>query len=169
MVSRAPAIAILLAVSVWADGASGIHWTPPPAWKAQAARPMRAATYTVPAVDGDSEDGECGVYYFGQGQGGSVDANLKRWIGQFEGGEKAAKTGKRAVHGLNVTTIDVSGAYSGMGGPMVQTKAIKQNYRLLGAIVEAPEGNVFFKFTGPAMTVAANQAKFDAMLSSLAR
>lgn len=122
---------------------------------------MRAATYDVP------EDGECGVFYFGPGQGGSVDANLKRWISQFEGGEKSAKTAKRTIHGLNVTTVDVAGAYSGMGGPMAQTKTVKQNYRLLGAIVEAPEGNVFFKFTGPVKTVAANQAKFEAMLNSL--
>jgi hypothetical protein len=56
-----------------------------------------------------------------------------------------------------------------MGGPMAQSKSVMQNYRLLGAIVEAPEGNVFFKFTGPAKTVAANQPKFDALLNSVNR
>jgi hypothetical protein len=162
MISRASAIAILLSMAMWADNAAGVHWTTPPGWSAQSARPMRVATYTV-------EDGECAVFFFGQGQGGAVDLNLKRWIGQFEGGEKTAKTGKRTIHGLNVTTVDVSGAYGGMGGPMAETKSVKQNYRLLGAIVEAPEGNVFFKFTGPAKTVAANQPKFDALLNSIAR
>ena len=109
------------------------------------------------------------MYYFGPGQGGSVDANVKRWISQFEGGEKNAKTGKRTIHGLTVTTLDVSGTYTGMGGPMAQSKSAKPNYRLLGAIVEGPEGSIFFKFAGPSKTVAANQAKFDSMLNSVSR
>ena len=128
---------------------------------------MRAATYSVPAAAGDKEGAECAVNYFGPNQGGTVDANVKRWIGQMDGGEKNAKTAKRVIHGLNVTTVDTTGAYAGMAGPMSHG-ASKPNYRLLGAIVEAPQGSVFFKLTGPAKTVAANQAKFDAMLNSIA-
>ena len=115
---------------------------------------MRAATYTV-------DDAECIVNYFGPGQGGPVDANVKRWISQLQGGEATAKTAKRTIKGLNVTTVDVSGTYSSMGG------TAKPGYRLLGAIVEAPQGSVFFKLAGPTKTVAANQAKFDAMLNSI--
>jgi len=66
-----------------------------------------------------------------------------------------------------VTTVDVSGTFKG-GGPMMgQSGAPKSGYRLLGAIVEGPEGNVFFKLTGPAKTVAAAQDEFQAMLKSL--
>lgn len=130
---------------------------------------MRAATYTVPAAPGDSEGGECGVYYFGPGEGGTVEANIQRWIGQFEGGQRNAKTAKRTIHGLTVDTVDVSGTYTGMGGPMTSSHPEKPGYRLLGAIVQAPQGSVFFKFTGPAKTVAANQAKFQAMLNSLGK
>jgi hypothetical protein len=77
---------------------------------------MRVATYAVPAAAGD-EDGECAVFFFGQGQGGAVDLNLKRWISQFESGEKTAKTGKRTIHGMNVTTVEVPGSdfWSGSG------------------------------------------------------
>jgi hypothetical protein len=49
---------------------------------------------------------------------------------------------------LPVTTIDVTGQYSGMGGPMATAKTSKPGYRLLGAIIENPGGNVFLKFTG---------------------
>jgi len=35
------------------------------------------------------------------------------------------------------------------------------------AIIEGPQGSVFFKFTGPAKTVAQNQAAFDKLLASL--
>ncbi len=110
--------------------------------------------------------GECAVYFFGSGQGGSVDANVDRWVGQFvqangRSSKSAAKIAKEAIHGWPVTTVDVSGAYTGMGG------ASMSDYRMLAAIVEGPQGSVFFKFTGPAKTIAANQANFDKMLASL--
>jgi hypothetical protein len=139
----------------------------PAGWKAEAERPMRVATYTV------APGGECGVYYFGQGQGGSVEANMDRWIGQFQqpGGKSSkdvAKIAKRTIHGWPVTAVDVSGAYTGMGGPTASSPSTMPDYRLLGAIVEGPQGSLFFKFTGPAKTVAANLVAFDKMIGSLA-
>jgi hypothetical protein len=61
----------------------------------------------------------------------------------------------------------VSGAYTGMGGPNAPGGAPKAGYRLLGAIVEGPQGSVFFKFAGPAKTVAQNQGAFEKMLDSI--
>lgn len=156
-----------------AESAGGLKWTAPGGWKSQGARPMRAATYAAPAASPDKEDGECAVFYFGPGQGGGVQDNLKRWIGQFEqpgGGssDKAAKTGKQTINGLTVTTIDLTGTYLA-GGPMAAAKVPKTGYRLLGAIVEGPQGAVFFKFTGPAKTVAAHQAGFQALMKTVAR
>lgn len=149
-------------ITLWlgADSGAGIKWTAPANWKAEAQRPMRLATYTVVPVPADSEPAECGVYYFGPGQGGSVQANMDRWIGQFQS-KDPAKRDERVVHGLKVTTVDVSGAYTGMAA------AAKPNYRLLGAIVEGPQGSVFFKLTGPARTIAQSQAAFEKLLASL--
>lgn len=130
---------------------------------------MRAATYRVPAAPGDKEDGECAVFYFGPGQGGGVEDNLKRWIGQFENAQGEPKRAKQTINGLNVTTIDLAGAYAGAGGPMAAAKVSKPGYRLLGGIVEAPQGAVFFKFTGPAKTVAAQQGAFQGLLKSVRR
>jgi hypothetical protein len=138
-----------------AESAAGLKWTAPAGWKTEAgARPMRVATYTV-------EGAECAVYFFGAGQGGSIDANLERWKNQIHG--PAPKNAKRTIHGLQVTTIDASGDYAGMG------ETAKPAYRLLGAIVEGPGGNVFFKFTGPAKTIAANQPKFEQLLNSVTK
>ncbi len=159
------------AMPIRADSGGGIKWNPPGAWKAQPPRPMRAATYAVPAAPGDKEDGECIVSYFGPGQGGGVKENVDRWLGQFEeaSARAAAKNAGKTINGLRVTTLDVSGTYSGAGGPMAASKVSKPGYRLLGAIVDGPQGPVFFKFTGPAKTVAANRAAFEAMLASLGR
>ncbi len=44
-----------------------------------------------------------------------------------------------------------------MGGPLAQSKSSAPGYRLLGAILVNPGGNIFLKFTGPAKTIAANQ------------
>ncbi len=149
------------------DSAAGVSWSSPARWVAQGQRAMRAATYRVPPAAGDSEGGECAVFFFGRGQGGDVDANVKRWIGQFEQAG-SPKTGRRTLNGMQVTTIDVSGTYAGSGGPMGGgTPEKKPGYRLLGAIVQAPDGAVFFKFTGPEKTVAAAQSEFEAMLGGI--
>lgn len=160
------ACGILAVAVVLGDSGGGLSWTPPGTWKSAGQKPMRVATYTVPAAPGDTEAGECAVNYFGPGQGGGVQANVDRWMGQFQQAS-GKKTGKKTIHGLDVTTVDVSGTYTGMGGPMAASHTSKPGYRLLGAIVEGPEGAVFFKFTGPAKTVAAGQATFDKMLDTL--
>jgi len=123
---------------------------------------MRAATYMV-------DGAECVVYFFGAGQGGGIEANVERWKGQFrqpDGKPVDVKAGKRTIHGMTVTTVDISGDYSGMGGPMAAQKSVQSGYRLLGAIVEGPGGNIFLKFTGPAKTISANQKKFEQLLES---
>jgi hypothetical protein len=152
-----------------AESAAGVHWTAPAGFKAEAPQPMRAATYTVLALPGDKANAECAVYFFGAGQGGSVEANIERWKGQFKGvdGKPApAKIAKRTTSfGMTITTIDTSGDYSGLGGPLSSGQSVP-GYRLLGGIVQAPGGNIFVKFTGPAKTIAANEAKFEQLITS---
>jgi hypothetical protein len=167
--ARVGILLLLVATAVAAvEGtAGGVNWTPGASWKLLAPRQMRIATYDVPAAPG-SEPGECGVFYFGKGQGGSVEDNFDRWIKQFEGAAPAKKADK-TVHGLRVHTIDVSGTYLASGGPMMQSQGKKPGYRLLGAIVEAPQGLVFFKCIGPSATIGKAQADFDALIGSLAK
>jgi len=164
-------VAVLAActASVFAESAAGVRWTAPAAWKAEAARPMRAATYTLPLAAGDQGVAECVVNFFGPGQGGGVDANIERWRGQVQGSDgkpAAAKIDKRTGRAVPITVIDSSGTYTGMGGPMMAGKPVN-GYRLLGAIVEGPGGSVFFKLTGPAKTVAAQQKNFEQLLASI--
>jgi hypothetical protein len=156
-----------------AESVAGLKWTGPAGWKSETnPSNMRAATYSVAPAAGDTAPSECVVYYFGPGQGGTVEANIDRWKGQFTTGGKPAdaKVAKRTVHGLQVTTVDATGDYSGMGGPMAKSKGWTPGYRLLGAIVEGSgNNNLFIKFTGPAKTIAANQQKFEALVNSFAK
>lgn len=159
-------VALFLCVPSFAESAGGLSWTAPAGWKADAARPMRAATYKLPAAKGDPEDAECAVFYFGQGQGGGVDANVQRWVGQFEGAKTPAPKKEKAPAGFDVTSLEVEGTYTGGGGPM-GPKTSKAGYKLLGAIVEGPEGAIFFKLTGPAKTVEAARADFSKMVKAI--
>ena len=73
------------------SGAGGIKWSVPRAWSDQPGSSMRVATYKVPGPKG-AEAGEVAVFFFGSGQGGSVDANVERWSRQFEGTPKPERT-----------------------------------------------------------------------------
>ncbi len=63
----------------------------------------------------------------------------------------------------------MSGTYGGAGGMMGQASAPKSNYRMRAAIIEAPEGLVFFKLTGSLNTVAAAENDFNSLLGSVHR
>ncbi len=147
---------------------AGVHWIVPQGWASQPERPMRAATYAVPAPKEGVEAGECGVFYFGGNQGGSVNDNLSRWISQFETGGKHEFSAKE-INGLKTTLIQISGTYLAPSGPAMESKGKKENYRLLGAIVEAPQGLVFFKFTGPEQTVTAAETFFNQLVNSISK
>ncbi|HSP07122.1 MAG TPA: hypothetical protein VLR94_08085, partial [Acidobacteriota bacterium] len=147
-------------------GIAGIEWTIPASWKLQPDRPMRVVTYSIPAAAGDSEGAECAVFFFGSGQGGNVRANIDRWIGQFETDSKP-KESTNVVNGIQVTTVDIAGTYLAPGGPMMQSQGKKTGYRLLGTIVEAPEGAVFFKTTGPAASVTASEKDITGLVNSI--
>jgi hypothetical protein len=160
--------AIMLAAGLVAESAAGLKWTDPPGWPSQGSAPFRVVTYSVPAIPG-SEKAECIVYFFGPGQGGSVEANLDRWKGQFlQNGKPAeAKAARRTIHGVRVTTVDLTGTYTATGGQVKEGQGPLPAYRMLAAIAEGAGGNIFIRFIGPEKTVTAGLAKYEALLDSL--
>ena len=141
----------------------------PAEWQEEApASPMRKAQYALPKAEGDTYEGELTVFYFGLGQGGSVEANIDRWIGQISQTDGAsskdkAKTSKKEVSGLPVTLVDVSGTYS---AGMMSPGPPRPGYRLLGAVVESSEGPWFFKLVGPEKTMSKWANSFDQFINS---
>ncbi len=150
------------------DTAAGVHWTVPERWSAGSKQPMRVATYVLPSPKEGIESGECAVFFFGGGQGGTVQDNLSRWISQFKaGGDHQFST--KEVNGLKLTTVQIKGTYLAPSGPMMASSGEKPDYRLLGAIVEAPQGLVFIKVVGPSSTVDSSEAGFNQLIASLAK
>ncbi len=160
-----PAVGAAQGAAGMTGAAAGIEWTVPGTWTKGRGSSMRVATYDVPAAK-EAEAAECAVFYFGRGQGGGIDDNVKRWARQFRENPTPGRT-RRTVAGVSVTLVDVEGTYLNPGGGTMQSRGEKPDYRLLGAIVEAPAGRVFFKLTGPRTTIAAAQADFDALIGSI--
>ena len=120
---------------------------------------MRAAQYKLPKAAGDSEDALLVLYYFGQGQGGSAQANIDRWIEQMKqpDGSSSKETSEdrdpdrqwtASQHGRRAGKLlrrNVAGQCSGR-------QAIR-SYRLRAAVIETPKGSYFVKLTGPEKTV----------------
>lgn len=150
----------------------GISWSIPGGWASGGEKPMRLETYTINPVQGDTDSAECAVFYFGPSSGGGTLDNLRRWASQFEQPDgtnslEKAKIDSMSINGLNVVTMDLDGTYLVSSGPMMQVSDKKENYRLLGAIVEGPQGSVFFKLTGPQKTVESAKDGFDALIKSI--
>ena len=151
--------------------AAGIQWKVPASWAQGPEKPMRAATYMIGT---GAEQAECAVFYFGNGQGGDVQANIGRWIGQVkqpDGSSSEGKAKKSEVKSAccSISTIEVAGTYLASAGPMMQVKEEKPGYELIGGIAPAPEGNVFFKLTGPQKTVEKIREEFLGMLKSVSK
>lgn len=144
----------------------GVVWQVPGRWAEEPATGMRIATYMIPAPASGGEAARCAVYYFGPGQGGGVDANIERWIGEFENPSAPVRRASE-VRGLKVSRVEVSGTYLAHADPAQGSSGPASGWTLLGAIVEGPNGALFFKLTGPRGSVAPAAQEFDGMLASL--
>ncbi len=141
-----------------------VDWDAPAGWeKAANPSPMRKATYKIKHAEGDPEDAELSVSQ----AGGSIEANVARWTGQFEKAkDDATKRTEKKVGELKVTVVEIHGTFAGSGMPGAPPGPPKERWAMLGAIVETATPT-FFKLTGPEKTVMAARADFDKLIDSL--
>lgn len=136
---------------------AGIAFFPPTEWTDLGPSGMRQGNYYYGPIDNDADSAVMAVYYFGPSQGGTIEANLERWINQMkmpDGGDPhdEAKMTEMMAGDIKVHLLKVPGTYTAAGGMMSQGSMEKDGYLMVAAVVEAPEGNVFFKLTGPEKT-----------------
>jgi hypothetical protein len=149
-----------------------LHYKVPDGWvTGQPTSKMRVAQFKLPRADGDNEDGELVLYYFGANQGGTAEANIDRWISQIQQADGSsskdkAKTESLTVNGMKTTTVDVAGRYTAEMAPGSGKFYDNANYRLRAAVIETPKGNYFVKLVGPAKTVGRWEQSFTDYLKS---
>jgi hypothetical protein len=169
-----PAAAANASVFTIADGAVSLE--APAAW--QRVQPKSGIVETEFAIPSTGNGPDGGPLAPGRmtvmGAGGSVEANIERWYGQFaqpDGGstKDKASTKKLKVADRDVTLVDIAGTYKDSpGGPFAGGKTIdRPAYRMLAAIVEGPDGNYFLKFYGPAATVEQHADGFRTMIEGM--
>ena len=145
-----------------------VTWEDPAGWtRVQGSSPVRKATYRPPRAAGDKDDSELAVFYFGPGQGGGIEANVDRWIKQFQGVKpESVRREDRSANGLRQHTVEIDKGPFASGMPGANTEP-RPDFGLLGAIVEAPSGAYFFKLTGPSASVKAARPAFLKLLDSV--
>lgn len=153
---------------------SALKFDAAPTWQAQTpANTMRQAQYLLPRAEGDSEDGELILFYFGEGQGGGVENNLQRWREMFTTADGKPLPDEAVVretfeaNGLRVTLLDVAGRYAPMVMPGQAATPARDAYRMVAAVVETPRGNYFFRATGPIGTIAVHRSAIRQMLTTV--
>jgi hypothetical protein len=147
---------------------ASVVWNEPSGWKpVPPSNRMRKADYVIPKVGDDKTNAELVVYYFGQGLGGGVEANMHRWTDEFVGlAPGQAQHSERTAHGMKQSILEIDRGTFRSGMPGQPTEA-DQGYALLAAIVATPGGNFYFKLTGPARTVSSAKKAFFELLDSV--
>jgi len=127
--------------------------------------PMRKAQLKVTSADGKAS-GEVVFFHFGLSNGGGTQANVERWLGQFQekGLHLKSKVDEVTIRNRKMTFVEAHGTYlSGTpGGP----KTPMPDHTLLGAILESPEGSVFIRLTAPSGLGQSAQADFRKLAES---
>ena len=147
-----------------ADGQ--LEFSAPGDWKkVEPASTMIDAEFSIEPIEGDAKSCRLTV----MGAGGTIEANIDRWIGQVQQPDgsatkdKAAIT-KKEIAGMTIHLVDVTGTYLDQRGPQAPKVELK-DYRLLAAILETDaDGSYFVKLYGPVKTIAKHRDAFVKMV-----
>ncbi len=151
-----------------ADG--GLTLQAPKSWKKIEPRfNMIEAEFSVETVGDDENNGRLTI----MSSGGTIEQNIDRWIGQFsqpDGGptKDVAKVETAKIDGMKVHMVDIVGTFADRPGGPVSPPTMRDNYRMLGAIIESEnDGNYYVKFYGGKATIDENAELFKAFIKSL--
>lgn len=177
LASLAAAAIVLSPLLVWAEekpaatdftiGEGKLALKAPAGWtKKQPKSRIIEAEFEIPAAKGDEIPGRLTA----MGAGGTVEANIDRWAGQFAGDDVKPKVEKKTIAGSEVHVVDLTGTYKDTpGGPFAGGKTtLREDYRMLGAIIVTKDaGNYFLKLYGPKATIGENEKAFHSLVESL--
>jgi hypothetical protein len=151
----------------------GLKSTTPATWKAKEnPGQFRVYQFTLPKEKGDQYDGDLIVFFFNKGQGGTVESNITRWKGMITPPEgkkidDVSKIEEIKIGSAKAIIFDATGTYLIKARPMDTTGEKRENYRLIAAQLDTPNGPYFIRATGPAKTMEAHKKGFDEWLKGM--
>lgn len=142
-----------------------LKYTLPDTWTHRPTRMMTKAVLGLPKADDDPEDAELTISHYPGMKDVPLQAQVDRWAGQFKQKDAGASGGavkQTQVEGATypTTLVDIAGTYQAGSMMTGQASPPKENYRLMVAIIETPQGPWFFKLVGPAKTIATHETEF---------
>jgi hypothetical protein len=151
--------------------AAGLEFVFPREWAFKLSNsPMRAAEISMPAANEADGGVEVVVFYFGQGQGGTAEMNINRWIGQVEPMPGWPPTLYQSrPNGLVVSEVVVRGNYTPTAmGPAAPAPTPIKDAVLYGIVAEGgPQGSVFIRATGTIKAMDAARPGLETMVQLL--
>lgn len=150
---------------------AGVSFNPPAEWKDEGTTSMRKTQLSFGPIEDEADSATMVLFYFGADQGGPIQANLDRWVGQVPQADSSDSKAKAVqsefeAAGMKAHVVEVTGAYNA-GGMAMGKDVDKAGYLLVGVVLEGPEGNLFFKLTGPEKTAAAMAGHMAVMFESI--
>lgn len=155
------------------ESPTGLRFDIPEGWKRLAPKSqMRVAELVPPRAEGATKDGLLIVSFFAGGAGG-FEQNVDRWVSQMKGPGGESLTRDKAQireldlgHGLKARIVEAEGTYA-ESNMFSGESATLENAKMIAAQVDGADGSFFFKFAGPAATVLASKAGYEAILKSV--
>lgn len=139
-----------------------ITLTAPATWsRAQPRSTFIVAEFGLAKAEGDAADGRLTV----STAGGSIEANIDRWKGQFSGAAKPPTEEKLDTAVGKVTVVDLAGEFNDQAGPFAPA-AKRSGYRMIAAIIPINGELHFIKAVGPEKTIAAHAEEIKAFVRS---
>lgn len=147
--------------------AAGLSFAIQPGWEQEEpANEMRVAQFLLPAATGDADETRLVVFFFDH-HTGDVQANLDRWMDQFDLDAEPRIT-EQSVGDIVITSVDLSGRYVAESRPGSGDFQNKPNWRMLASIVQTRQGPYYFRMVGPRATIDRWASSYQAMLASIA-
>ena len=146
----------------------------PPDWVSKApSSSMRVAEWSLPKAAGDAEDATLTLYFFGASQGGNVQANLDRWIGQMAQPDGRAVKRRREDVVAHLARPESHARrrdrHLRRGSDVRARPSTSTSPAFASAprVVETPGGPYFVKLAGPGRRSRSGSDSFKAFLKSL--
>lgn len=140
-----------------------ITLTAPPNWKrTKPGSSYYLAEFALPHAENDTTDGRVTVS-FGSG---SMDANIDVFAGEFESVSQDPKQETKDIAGLQVTFVDIAGAYTNQHAQSAPAVPLP-GYRMILAVIPVGGQLCFVKAVGPQQTIAANVEGIDTFVRSV--
>jgi hypothetical protein len=157
--------------------ADGLQFVVPAKWIAEPAEsPARAGQWRVTALRGTAEtssaadEGEVVVFSFGSGLGGTPQENIAAWketIRDSAGHPATAEVKTRVVAGFKISEWVAFGSYNDPVPIPGMPPVVRPDYGLAAAVIETPQGSLYWRLTGPEPLVTATLPLFRKMLDGV--